>query len=184
MSRDSNYDHHISIFSPNGRLYQVEYAFKAALSSGLTSVACRGPNSVAVCTQKKVPERLIDPSSVSNVHSITPEIGCLMTGLNPDCKALVQRIRYEAADFRYKYGYACPVSQLAKRVADIAQVYTQSASMRPLAATVILVGVDDEKGPVIYKVDPAGHFLPFFATAAGTKEQEVSPTSEERRAAK
>ena len=158
-SRDSNYDHHISIFSPNGRLYQVEYAFKAALSSGLTSVACRDPTSVALCTQKKVPERLIDPSSVSNVHSITPTVGCLMTGLNPDCKALVQRIRYEAADFRYKYGYDCPVAQLAKRVADIAQVYTQSASMRPLAATVILVGVDDEKGPVIYKVRKSFWFV-------------------------
>jgi len=76
MSRDANYDHHISIFSPNGRLYQVEYAFKAAASaSGLTSVACRGENTCAMVTQKKVPERLIDPSSVSNVYTIIPSIG-------------------------------------------------------------------------------------------------------------
>ncbi|GMH68087.1 hypothetical protein TrLO_g13702 [Triparma laevis f. longispina] len=86
MSRDSNYDHHISIFSPNGRLYQIEYAFKASQSSGLTSVACRGLNSVAICTQKKVPERLVDPESVSNVFTIVPSIGCLMTGIGPDCK--------------------------------------------------------------------------------------------------
>ncbi|GMH83547.1 hypothetical protein TL16_g09633, partial [Triparma laevis f. inornata] len=172
-SRDSNYDHHISIFSPNGRLYQIEYAFKASQSSGLTSVACRGLNSVAICTQKKVPERLVDPESVSNVFTIVPSIGCLMTGIGPDCKALVQRIRYEANDFQYKYGYPIPCSQLAKRIADIAQVYTQSASMRPLAATAILISVDDEKGPQLFKVDPAGHYLPFFATSAGVKEQEA-----------
>jgi 20S proteasome subunit alpha 1 len=175
MSRDSNYDHHISIFSPNGRLYQIEYAFKAAASaSGLTAVACRGKDSCCIVTQKRVPERLIDPKSVSNMHAITPTIGCVMTGIAPDSKALVQRLRYEANDWQYKYGYAIPLESLARRIADIAQVYTQSASMRPLACTVMLVGVNDEKGPQVFKVDPAGHFLPFFATASGAKEAEAS----------
>jgi len=108
MSRDSNYDHHISIFSPNGRLYQVEYAFKAA-GGNLTGVSCRGKDSVCVVTQKKVPERLIDPSSVTSLYTITPKIGALLTGLTPDCKAAVTRIRYEASDFQYKYGYNVPV---------------------------------------------------------------------------
>eukprot|EP00520_Triparma_pacifica_P007111 CAMPEP_0118669308 /NCGR_PEP_ID=MMETSP0785-20121206/20824_1 /TAXON_ID=91992 /ORGANISM="Bolidomonas pacifica, Strain CCMP 1866" /LENGTH=245 /DNA_ID=CAMNT_0006563967 /DNA_START=30 /DNA_END=767 /DNA_ORIENTATION=+ len=175
MSRDSNYDHHISIFSPNGRLYQVEYAFKAAASaSGLTSVACRGKDTVAMVTQKKVPERLIDPASVSNVFTIIPKIGCLMTGHSPDCKALVSRMRYEANDFQYKYGYPIPVKSLAGRIADIAQVNTQKASFRPLACTAMLISCDDESGPSLYKIDPAGHYLPFKATASGSKEQEAS----------
>jgi 20S proteasome subunit alpha 1 len=90
-----------------------------------------------------------------------------------DCKAQVQRMRYEAADFQYKYGYTIPVHALAKRIADIAQVNTQSASMRPLATVSILIGVDDEKGPQVLKVDCAGHYLPFFGTASGSKEQEA-----------
>jgi|EP01083_Nonionella_stella_P029522 20S proteasome subunit alpha 1 len=174
MSRDSNYDHHISIFSPQGRLYQMEYAFKAASAgSGLTGVSLRGKDSAVVVTQKKIPDRLIDPKSVSHLFTITPKIGCLVTGRIADCKSQVQRIRYEAADYQYKYGYSCPVHVLAKRIADIAQVNTQAASMRPLATVCILIGVDDEKGPQVFKVDCAGHYLPFFGTASGAKEQEA-----------
>jgi len=181
MSRDSNYDHHISIFSPQGRLYQMEYAFKAATtSSGLTGVAVRGKNSSVVVTQKKVPDRLMDPKSVSHMYSITPKIGCLATGRTPDCKAQIQRARYEAADFQFKYGYSIPVHVLARRIADIAQVNTQSASMRPLATVCLLIGVDDEKGPQVFKVDCAGHYLPFFAAASGSKEQEAVNFLEKR----
>jgi|EP00979_Chaetoceros_neogracilis_P003573 20S proteasome subunit alpha 1 len=152
----------------------MEYAFKAASqSSGLTAVSLRGANSCAFVTQKKVPDRLMDPSSISHIFQITAKIGCLATGMIADCKAQVQRLRYEAADFQYKYGYTIPVHVLAKRIADIAQVNTQSASMRPLATVCILISVDDEKGPQVFKVDCAGHYLPFFGTASGSKEQEA-----------
>mmetsp|Transcript_10018 Transcript_10018/g.14172 ORF Transcript_10018/g.14172 Transcript_10018/m.14172 type:complete len:247 (-) Transcript_10018:220-960(-) len=175
MSRDSNYDHHITIFSPQGRLYQMEYAFKAASSaSGLTGVAVRGKDSCAVVTKKKLPDRLVEPKSVGHTFSITPNIGCLTTGLTADCKALVQRARYEAADFQFKYGHTIPVHVLARRIADLAQVNTQSASMRPLAVLMLLVGVDEEHGPQVFKVDCAGHYLPYRAAAIGVKEQEAA----------
>lgn len=181
MSRDSNYDHHISIFSPQGRLYQIEYAYKAASStSGLTSVAVRGLNSCAVVTQKKIPDRLMDPTSVTHCHKITDKIGALVTGIHADGKAAVSRARYEAADFKFQYGYDMPVHVLARRIADLAQVNTQSAGSRPLAVVFLLVGVDDEKGPQVFKVDCAGHYLPFFATASGAKEQEAINFLEKR----
>lgn len=181
MSRDSNYDHHISIFSPQGRLYQMEYAFKAAAaSSGLTGIAVRGADTSVVVTQRKVPDRLVVPSSVSHIWNITAKIGCLASGREADCRAAVQRARYEAADFEYKFGYAIPPSALARRLADVAQVNTQSASMRPLACVMLLVGVDDEKGPQVWKVDPAGHYLPFKGTACGSKEQEATNFLEKR----
>jgi 20S proteasome subunit alpha 1 len=157
----------------------MEYCFKAA-QSGLTVVAVRGKDSVCVVTQKKVTDRLMEPSSVTHLFPLTTKVGVCVTGTMADCKSFVQRARYEAGEWQYNNGYPTPVAVVAKRMADLAQVNTQTASMRPLAVIACFIGVDDEKGPTVYKVDCAGHFLPFFATAAGPKEQEAMNFLEKR----
>jgi 20S proteasome subunit alpha 1 len=157
----------------------MEYCFKAA-NSGLTVVAVRGKDSVTVVTQKKVTDRLMDPSSVTHLFPLSAGTGCCLTGTMADCKSYVQRARYEAGQWQFNNGFATPVSVLAKRMADLAQVNTQTASMRPLAVIAIMIAVDDEKGPSIFKVDCAGHYLPFFAAAAGPKEQEAMNFLEKR----
>lgn len=173
MSR-SSYDRYLTIFSPDGRLYQVEYAFKAINTAGLTSIAVRGKDCSVVVGQKKVPDKLIDASSVTNIFNLTPEIGCIMTGRVADARAQVQRAKMEAADFKYKYGYAITPDLLAKRMANMNQVYTQRAAMRPYGVSMILVGIDAEHGPQIFKIDPAGYYVGFRATAAGVKQTEAT----------
>ncbi|KAK8943030.1 Proteasome subunit alpha type-6 [Platanthera zijinensis] len=93
--------------------------------------------------------------------------------LPADARSLVQKGRNEAAVFRFKWGYEMPVDVLTKWVADKAQIYTQHAYMRPLGVAAMILGIDEEKGPQLFKCDPAGHFFGHKATSAGLKEQEA-----------
>ncbi|CAD7673722.1 unnamed protein product [Nyctereutes procyonoides] len=161
MSRGSSagFDRHISIFSPEGWLYQ----------GGLTSVAVRGKD----CSNCHTEE-------MTNSFKITENLGCVMTGMTADSRSQVQRLHYEAANWKYKYGYETPVDMLCKRIADISQVYTQNAEMRPLGCGMILIGIDEEQGPQVYKGDPAGYYCGFKATAAGVKQTESSSFLEKK----
>jgi len=182
MSRGSSagYDRHITIFSPQGKLYQVEYAFKAVRNSSMTSIGIRGKDACVLVTQKKVPDKLLDASSVTHMFSIAPGVGCCVTGLIADAKSLVARARRMAAEFQYKNGYSIPVHFLAKQLADEAQVKTQKAFMRAYGIVTMLVAVDDESGPGLFMVDPTGFFMGYHACAAGQKEQEANNLLEKK----
>ena len=79
----------MKVFSPDGRIYQMEYAFKAINMFGMTAIAVRGQDSVVVCTQKKVPDKLIVPSSVTNIFNISDTAGCVIVGNMNDARFII-----------------------------------------------------------------------------------------------
>lgn len=103
-----------------------------------------------------------------------------MLGIPADVRAQVERLRMEANEFEFKNGYPIPVHVLARRIADICQVYTQEASSRALACMILLIGAENEKGAQVFKVDPAGHFLPYKGVSTGKYEPEAMNFLEKR----
>lgn len=102
------------------------------------------------------------------------------TGSIADARAQALRARSEAAEFKYKYGYEMPVESLAKRMANLAQLYTQRAYMRPLGVALTFCQIDEEKGAQIYKCDPAGYYTGVKAVATGPKQQEATTYLEKK----
>lgn len=122
---------------------------------------------------------MFDPLTVTRLFAITPCIGAVVTGLTADARALVARARQEASEFRYKFGYEITVELLARRLANLNQISTQQAAMRPLGVAITLIGMDlvgegDLTLPRVYKCDPAGFYVGYAATSAGPKATEVA----------
>ena len=123
-----------------------------------------------VCCQKKVPDKLIVPDSVTNIFPISEDIGTIMVGNMNDARFIVQYLRSVASEFKMKFQYEIPVKVLATRMGQYLQKYSQYAGMRPFCVNVTIVGCDEEFGPQCYRVDPSGQSIGFKAVATGTKE--------------
>ncbi|KAL0213351.1 hypothetical protein RCL1_006977 [Eukaryota sp. TZLM3-RCL] len=180
MPASAGYDRHITVFSPEGRLFQVEYAFDAVKGAGLTSLGIRGPDSFCIVSQRKIPDKLVDPETVTSIFNITPSIVCCTTGRPSDSTLFVNFAREVAASFKHKWGYPIPIDVLATEMGNKAQVYTQYAWIRPFGVIALFGGCDPVEGSKIYRVDPAGHVAGFYAIAAGTKDLEAQNLLEKK----
>lgn len=151
----------------------MEYAFKAIQMFGQTSIAVRGNDTVVVCTQRKVPDKMIVPESVSNIFNISDSRGVVIVGNMNDARFIVTWLRNTAATFKFKNGYEIPVHVLAQKLGHYLQKYSQYAAMRPFCVNTTIVGIDEEFGPQVYRVDPSGFAVGFKSVSTGSKEQEA-----------
>ncbi len=167
-SQGLGYDRAISTFSPEGRLYQVEYALEA-VRRGTLAVGVKCPSGAVIVVQKKLPSPLMDPETINKIYALDQHMGCAISGLHADARILVDYARVQAQIHRLTYDESMRLHNLIKRLADVAQFYTQHAAARPFGCALLAISVDAD-GPMLMTTDPSGTYRTWKATAMGENE--------------
>jgi len=160
------YDRAITVFSPDGRLFQVEYA-REAVKRGTTTVGLKYKTGVVLSVDKRVTSRLVEPDSIEKIFEIDDHIGCATSGLVADARTLIDRARIDAQINEITYNEKIQVKTLVKRICDFKQTYTQYGGVRPFGTALLIAGVD-ESGPRLFSTDPSGALMEYKASSEGS----------------
>ncbi|MCU4742761.1 archaeal proteasome endopeptidase complex subunit alpha [Natronoglomus mannanivorans] len=172
------YDRGHTIFSPDGRLYQVEYA-REAVERGSPSVGIRTDDGVVLAARKPVRSPLLEARTVEKSHRIDDHVAVASAGHAADARQLVAVARESAQRHRLRYGEPIGVESLTKAIADHVQEYTQTGGSRPYGTALLVAGVD-ETGPRLFEVDPSGTPYGWRAVAIGNGAAEIRGFLEDR----
>ncbi len=161
------YDRAITVFSPDGRLFQVEYA-REAVRRGATTAG------VVYDERRRSDRRPPDPepqarrsrASLEKIHQIDENIACATAGLVADARVLVDYARLSAQINRITYSEPMSVELLVRKICDYKQQYTQFGGVRPFG-TALLVGGYDDTGIHLFETEPSGSLTSFKASSTG-----------------
>lgn len=165
MKRRIKYDRMITIFSPEGRLLQVEYALET-VNKGGTMVGVTCPEGVVLGAEEPTGKKFVKYSSSRKVLKIDDHLGTAIAGLKSDARVLVDKARSYAQSHRLTYDEPIDVESLVKQVSDLKQSYTQYARMRPFGVSMLIGGVD-KTGNRLFVTHPAGTYKGYQAHAVG-----------------
>jgi 20S proteasome subunit alpha 3 len=165
------YDARTTIFSPEGRLYQVEYAMTAISHAG-TAVGILTQEGIVLAAEKKVTSKLLERGiSSEKMYRIDNHIACAVAGITADANILVNYARQAAQRYTFTYQEPDPVEDLVRTVCDLKQGYTQYGGLRPYGVAFIYAGWDSHYGYQLYQSDPSGNYGGWKATAIGSGHQ-------------
>ncbi|GBE55510.1 MAG TPA: archaeal proteasome endopeptidase complex subunit alpha [Euryarchaeota archaeon] len=159
------YDRTITVFSPDGRLFQVEYA-REAVKRGTTSLGIKYKDGVLLCVDKRVTSKLVESRSIEKIFQLDDHIAAVTSGLVADARVLVDRARVEAQYHRVLYNESIGVDMLVKKICDFKQLYTQHGGVRPFGIALLIAGVNEI--PKLFETDPSGALIEYKATAIGS----------------
>ncbi|NYZ73571.1 archaeal proteasome endopeptidase complex subunit alpha, partial [Candidatus Micrarchaeota archaeon] len=165
------YDRAITVFSPDGRLFQVEYA-KEAVKRGATAIGITSKEGVALVAFKSIHSKLVVPESLKKVFEIDSHVCVTASGLIADARRLVDIARVDAQRHRITYSEAPSVDSVARSVCDLMQIYTQYGGIRPFGVSLLIAGVDD-LGPKLFEAEPSGAMTAYKADSIGANKKEV-----------
>ena len=172
------YDRAITVFSPDGRLFQVEYA-RVAVTRGNTTAGLKFKNGIVLMADKKIGSRLVETSSIEKIFQIDEHIGCATSGLVADARVLVDYARLIAQINKVTYSEKMGVDLLVKRICDFKQNYTQYGGVRPFGTALLVGGVDDA-GVHLFETDPSGALVSYKAGSIGAGRNTVMEMFEEK----
>lgn len=171
FSAPGAYDHAITIFSPDGRIFQVEYALETVKrGSTVLGIACR--EGVVLAAEEKLASKLQDPSFIWKIFKIDEHIGAAISGLSADARILTDQARIQAQRNRLMYDEPIDVETLAKKIGDIEQVYTQNGGVRPFGVSMIFGGID-KSGARVFQTDPSGSCWAYRAISIGVGSDKI-----------
>jgi len=171
QSQQQAYDRGITIFSPDGRLYQVEYA-REAVKRGTASIGVRTEGGVVLAVDKRPRSTLMEESSVEKIHKADDHIGIASAGHVADARQLIDFAREQAQVNRLRYGEPVGVETLTKEITDHIQQYTQVGGARPFGVALLIGGVENGE-PRLYETDPSGTPYEWKAIAVGADRGEL-----------
>src|SRR6266480_61686 len=172
------YDRAITVFSPDGRLFQVEYA-RVAVTRGNTTVGLKFKNGIVLMADKKLGSRLVETASIEKIFQIDDHVGAATSGLVADARVLVDYARLVAQINKVTYSEKIGVDLLVKRICDYKQNYTQYGGVRPFGTALLVAGVDD-LGTHLFETDPSGALVSYKAGSIGQGRQAVMELLEEK----
>jgi proteasome alpha subunit len=165
------YDRAITMFSPDGRLLQVEYA-KKTVRQGSTAIGLVCKDGVLLVTDKRIVDPLILSDSVEKIFQIDTHIGATASGILSDARVLVERSQNKAQQHKITYDSDIDILAVVKDICDLKQVCTQSSGLRPFGVSILVAGVDSD-GPKLYETDPTGIYFEYKASVIGEGEPEI-----------
>ncbi|KAK9819509.1 hypothetical protein WJX74_001650 [Apatococcus lobatus] len=172
MSR--RYDSRTTIFSPEGRLYQVEYAIEAISNAG-AAVGILATDGVVLAAEKKIISKLLDTNAVGvrreKMYKLDDHIACAVAGITADANILINTARLAAQRHLLTYQEPIPVEQLVRALCDNKQGYTQFGGLRPFGVSLLYAGWEEGRGFQLYQSDPSGNYGSWKATAIGGNHQ-------------
>ena len=164
------YDSRTTTFSPEGRLYQVEYANEAINNTGTTlGVVCK--DAVILAGEKKVISKLLDKGTASEkIYMIDDHLVVAVAGITADANILINKLRLSAQRYTFQFAEQIPVEQLVTEMCDVKQGYTQFGGLRPFGVAFLYAGYDEHFGFQLYRSDPDGVFKGWKANAMGANK--------------
>ena len=171
MSRGREYDGAITIFSPEGRIYQVEYALEL-VKRGSPIVGVRSKEGVVLAAMEPKLSKLAAPSNSKKIFKIDDHVGVAIAGLSPDARVLIRQARLYSQSNRMTYDEPVDVEDLTSSVGDLLQRYTQNAGVRPFGVSLLFGGVDEFRVSLI-STDPSGSYRGYKATSIGRNSEKA-----------